>query len=314
MMRCVLLVCALCVWCAGGCAAAGGGEAAVGAAQTQHTSNVPGDQVPKKIVLGMRYSELMKKAAPQISAKQNYTEEGITVAPGTPEDAEKARKPTSSWAQRGLKSKPEKKVEEVTEVKKSEVEDQRSHTENLSVAETQHTETAPREQEHVADRVAAPLQEKEEAHHLKETKLNEQTGKEASSSSSSSIKPEEEVKSQQEAPKAETVSNTDPHKDVQSTAPQQHSNKENNPRAVSVPAKDIETSSPVAADPAPAPVPEKERNTAAVSEATNSNPATTAAAPEVENVKDTKNADSSVSPVWVHAPLLLLTLFAVTAV
>ncbi|KEG05646.1 hypothetical protein DQ04_19701000 [Trypanosoma grayi] len=30
--------------------------------------------------------------------------------------------------------------------------------------------------------------------------------------------------------------------------------------------------------------------------------------------KDTKNEDSSVSPVWVHAPLLLLTLFAVMAV
>ncbi|KEG07132.1 hypothetical protein DQ04_10791020 [Trypanosoma grayi] len=36
--------------------------------------------------------------------------------------------------------------------------------------------------------------------------------------------------------------------------------------------------------------------------------------PVVQNLKDTKNADSSVSLVWLHAPLLLLTLFAVTAV
>ncbi|KEG06675.1 hypothetical protein DQ04_12791000 [Trypanosoma grayi] len=50
------------------------------------------------------------------------------------------------------------------------------------------------------------------------------------------------------------------------------------------------------------------------SEATDSKSSTTAAAPEVENVKDTKNADSSVSLVWVHALLLLLTLFAVAAV
>ncbi|KEG07191.1 hypothetical protein DQ04_10611010, partial [Trypanosoma grayi] len=61
MMRCVLLVCVLCVWCAGGCAAAGGGEAAVGAAQTQHTSNVPGDQVPKKIVFFPGHSKLVEK-------------------------------------------------------------------------------------------------------------------------------------------------------------------------------------------------------------------------------------------------------------
>ncbi|KEG06534.1 hypothetical protein DQ04_13451000 [Trypanosoma grayi] len=51
--------------------------------------------------------------------------------------------------------------------------------------------------------------------------------------------------------------------------------------------------------------------TAGISDATDSNPATTAA---VEKVNDTKNADSSVSPVWVHAPLLLVALFAVTAV
>ncbi|KEG07652.1 hypothetical protein DQ04_09181040 [Trypanosoma grayi] len=36
--------------------------------------------------------------------------------------------------------------------------------------------------------------------------------------------------------------------------------------------------------------------------------------PVANTAKDTKNTDSSVSPVWVHAPLLLLTLFAVTAV
>ncbi|KEG05707.1 hypothetical protein DQ04_19151000 [Trypanosoma grayi] len=36
--------------------------------------------------------------------------------------------------------------------------------------------------------------------------------------------------------------------------------------------------------------------------------------PVAEKDKDTKNADSSVSSVWVHAPLLLLTLFAVAAV
>ncbi|KEG08368.1 hypothetical protein DQ04_07351010 [Trypanosoma grayi] len=41
---------------------------------------------------------------------------------------------------------------------------------------------------------------------------------------------------------------------------------------------------------------------------------TTSSSPVPEEAKDTKNADSSVSPVWVHAPLLLLTLFAVTAV
>ncbi|KEG06441.1 hypothetical protein DQ04_13921010 [Trypanosoma grayi] len=51
---------------------------------------------------------------------------------------------------------------------------------------------------------------------------------------------------------------------------------------------------------------------AGASEATGSKP--TPNAPADENVKDTKNADSSVSPVWVHAPLLLLTLCAVTAV
>ncbi|KEG05783.1 hypothetical protein DQ04_18461000, partial [Trypanosoma grayi] len=39
-------------------------------------------------------------------------------------------------------------------------------------------------------------------------------------------------------------------------------------------------------------------------EATDNKPAT--AASPVENVKDTKNVDSSLSPVWVHAPLLLL--------
>ncbi|KEG05412.1 hypothetical protein DQ04_22261000 [Trypanosoma grayi] len=33
---------------------------------------------------------------------------------------------------------------------------------------------------------------------------------------------------------------------------------------------------------------------------------TTAAASAAENVKDTKNADSSVSPVWVHGSLLML--------
>ncbi|KEG05640.1 hypothetical protein DQ04_19771000 [Trypanosoma grayi] len=48
------------------------------------------------------------------------------------------------------------------------------------------------------------------------------------------------------------------------------------------------------------------------SEATDSNPSTTVT--ETENVKDTKNTDSSVSPVWVHAPLLLVALFAVAAV
>ncbi|KEG06440.1 hypothetical protein DQ04_13921000 [Trypanosoma grayi] len=49
-----------------------------------------------------------------------------------------------------------------------------------------------------------------------------------------------------------------------------------------------------------------------VTEVTHSN--TAATAPAVENVKDTKNVDSSVSPVWVHPPLLLVALFAVTAV
>ncbi|KEG05609.1 hypothetical protein DQ04_20051000 [Trypanosoma grayi] len=49
-----------------------------------------------------------------------------------------------------------------------------------------------------------------------------------------------------------------------------------------------------------------------VSDASDTKPSTTTAA--VETINNTKNADSSVSPVWVHAPLLLLTLFAVTAV
>ncbi|KEG07131.1 hypothetical protein DQ04_10791010 [Trypanosoma grayi] len=40
----------------------------------------------------------------------------------------------------------------------------------------------------------------------------------------------------------------------------------------------------------------------------------TSSNPVAENIKTTNNADSSVSPVWVHAPLLLLALFAVTAV
>ncbi|KEG06399.1 hypothetical protein DQ04_14111020 [Trypanosoma grayi] len=48
-----------------------------------------------------------------------------------------------------------------------------------------------------------------------------------------------------------------------------------------------------------------------VPEATNNNPSDT---PGAQTARETKNADSSVSPVWVHAPLLLLTFLAVAAV
>ncbi|KEG05161.1 hypothetical protein DQ04_26501000, partial [Trypanosoma grayi] len=137
-------------------AAAGGGEAAVGAAQTQHTSNVPGDQVPKKFLYrGFRTApkediENMKVEKMSVEDKEKYlkdlkwTEKEKAYSK---EDWKKychkapcGDKPFSDAVPKDAKFPPKKGTSNATT--------------NLNEAGDQHTETAPREQEHVADRVA----------------------------------------------------------------------------------------------------------------------------------------------------------------